>query len=204
MSEPKAVAKSIERIATGVWRWSLRDDRIDFESDAYAVAADGGVVMIDPLPLAERALNKLGRVSAICLTAACHQRSAWRYRRAFAVKVYAPLGARKMEEEPDERYRAGDRLPGGLRAYSTPGPEVAHYAFLREGRPKVLFVADLVMRKRRRPLAFVPAQYHDDPKATRASVQRLLKLDFAILCLAHGPPLRRPHEALRRLLARTR
>jgi hypothetical protein len=34
MSEPKAVAKSIERIATGVWRWSLRDDRIDFESDA--------------------------------------------------------------------------------------------------------------------------------------------------------------------------
>ena len=48
------------------------------------------------------------------------------------MKVYAPEGDRAMDEEPDVRYRAGDMLPGALKAVHTPGPEQAHYAFWRE------------------------------------------------------------------------
>ena len=70
------------------------------------------MVLIDPLPLAEAALKRLGTVEAICLTAKCHQRSAWRYRKKLGVKVYAPHGVRPMDEEPDVLYRAGDQLPG--------------------------------------------------------------------------------------------
>jgi len=203
MSEPKTIAREIEPVVPGVWRWHLLDDRIEFESYAYAVAEDDRRVLIDPLPLRPAALKELGPVSAICLTAACHQRSAWRYRRRFGVKVYAPAGARGMDERPDFRYRSGDRLPGGLRAVHTPGPEIVHYAFLREAQPAVLFCADLLMRKARKPLEFVPPTYHEDPTATRSSVRRLLDLRFSVLCLAHGPPIsRNPHAALRRLLER--
>jgi glyoxylase-like metal-dependent hydrolase (beta-lactamase superfamily II) len=204
VSEPKATAKRVSKVAPGVWRWKVHDERIDFESDAYAVS-DGrrGVVLIDPLPLAEAALEKLGRVTAICLTAACHQRAAWRYRRAFRVPVYAPKGSRAMEGRPDRRYREGDALPGRLRPVHTPGPERAHYALLREGRPRVLFCADLVMRAGRGALAFIPAEYHDDPAATRTSVRTLLGLRFSILCLSHGPPVTKdPHRALARALER--
>jgi glyoxylase-like metal-dependent hydrolase (beta-lactamase superfamily II) len=205
MSEPGATATRVDEVAPGLWRWHVLDERIGAESDAYAVHGEAGTVLIDPLPLIDAALRTLEPVAAICLTAACHQRSAWRYRKAHGVKVYAPAGSREMDEEPDLRYRDGDALPGGLVAIHTPGPEQAHYAFLRKAAPAVLFCPDLVMLGESGSLAFVPAEYHEDPKATRDSVRRLLEYRFDILCLAHGAPIiDEPHGALRELLADTR
>ncbi len=189
MSEPKARAGEIERVAPGVWHWWVWDDRIDFRSDAHAVNGDRGKVLIDPLPLAPGALAALGRVEAICLTAACHQRSAWRYRRRFGVRVHAPEGTRPMEEEPDVRYRDGDSLPGGLRAVRTPGPEAAHYALWRRRRPAVVFCPDLVVATEEGTLALMPADLHESPRATRRSIRRLARLPASILCLDHGAPL---------------
>ena len=68
MSEPNAVAETVEEVVAGVWRWHVWDDRIDFESDAHAVSDEGGTVLIDPLPLQENALKKLAPIIAICLT----------------------------------------------------------------------------------------------------------------------------------------
>jgi glyoxylase-like metal-dependent hydrolase (beta-lactamase superfamily II) len=201
MSEPNAVAESLEEVTPGIWRWHIWDDRIDFESDAHAVACDGGTVLIDPLPLHEDALRKLEPIIAICLTAACHQRSAWRYRRDFGVKVYAPEGCRTMDEEPDVQYAADAVLPGGLRAIHTPGPEPAHFALLRKASPAVLFCPDLIMRTADGAIAFISPAYHDDPDATRTSVRRLLTLPFQVLCFDHGAPLTaNARLALRRLL----
>ena len=108
-----------------------------------------------------------------------------------------------MEEEPDERYVEGDVLPGGLRVIHTPGPEEAHYSFLLERMPAVLFCSDLLMVEDGE-LEFVPLEYHDDPPTTRRSVTGLLELDFEILCLDHGSPLtREPKTAIRALLERT-
>jgi glyoxylase-like metal-dependent hydrolase (beta-lactamase superfamily II) len=179
----------------------VHDDRIDFESDAHAVVEASRVVLIDPLHLDETALKRLGTVEAICLTAKCHQRSAWRYRKEFGVKVYAPEGVRPMDEEPDVLYRAGDQLPGGLQAIHTPGPEDVHYAFWLPREPGVLFCPDLLMRGEE--LEFVPAQFHDDPATTRLSVERLLDLRFSVLCFNHGAPITHdPHAALREVLKR--
>ena len=201
MSEPKTVADTVEDVVPGVWRWHVLDERIDAESDAHAVADPGGTVLIDPLPLREAALKKLEPIVAICLTAACHQRSAWRYRRDYGAKVFAPEGCQAMDEEPDVRYRDGEMLPGGLKAIHTPGPELAHYAFWRERTPSVLFCPDLIMREADGALAFIPAEYHEDPEATRDSVRRLLDLPFEVLCLDHGAPIAAdPRLALRELL----
>lgn len=189
MSEPKELARQVDEVAAGIWHWQVWDDRISAESHAHAVTEDGGTVLIDPLPLAPDALRQLEPITAIVLTAACHQRSAWRYRRGHGAKVYAPEATRAMEEEPDFRYGAGERLPGGLSAVHTPGPELAHYAFWREAEPAVVFCADLIMRAEEDAPAFVPPEYHEDPAATRDSLRRLLELPFAVFCMAHGAPL---------------
>jgi glyoxylase-like metal-dependent hydrolase (beta-lactamase superfamily II) len=90
---------------------------------------------------------------------------------------------------------------GLLKVVHTPGPEHAHYAFWREQRSVVLFCPDLIMREENSDLAFIPAEYHDDPEATRESVQRLLNLPFEVLCMDHGAPITaNPHGALRKLL----
>jgi glyoxylase-like metal-dependent hydrolase (beta-lactamase superfamily II) len=71
--------------------------------------------------------------------------------------------------------------------------------------PGVLFCSDLISNDGDRELAFVPAEFHEDPAETRHSVERLLELDFSILCLDHGVPLADdPKAAIRNLLATTR
>jgi glyoxylase-like metal-dependent hydrolase (beta-lactamase superfamily II) len=190
VSEPKEVAQEIVEVATGVWRWQVWDDRIGAESHAHALASRDGTVLIDPLPLAPELLRRLEPIAAILLSAACHQRAAWRYRRSHGVAVYPPDATRPMEEEPDFRYGAGQELPGGIVAVHTPGPEPAHYAFWREASPAVVFSADLIMRKDDDAPEFVPPEYHDDPAATHDSLRRLLQLPFEVFCMAHGEPLK--------------
>jgi hypothetical protein len=184
MSEPKAVAETVEAVVPGVWRWHVWDDRIDFESDAHAVSDGGGTVLIDPLPLRENALKKLEPIIAICLTAACHQRSAWRYRRAYGVQVYAPEGCRAMNEEPDLGYRVGEMLPGGLKAIHTPGPEQAHYAFWRERTPSAVLPGSHHARRRRRPSVHSGGVSRRSPGYPR---QRAASARSAVRCALHGP-----------------
>ena len=204
MSEPKAVAEDMEEVVPGIWHWSVWDERIDARSHAHALVTPEGGVLIDPLPLAPQVLRRLEPVVAICLTAACHQRSAWRYRRMLRVHVYAPERSRPMEEEPDQLYRDNEALPGGLKAIRTPGPDHAHYAFLRTQTPPVLFTGDLVMRAEDGDLQFAWPEYQEDPEATKASVERLADLPFGLLCMAHGAPIvGQPAAALRALLRRT-
>ena len=188
MSEPRTIAQAIEEVVPGVWRWGIHDERIDFRSDAYAVAAPDGAVLVDPLPLADDALASLGPVAAICLTGAHHQRSAWRYRRALGARVHVPEGSRAMDEEPDARYGPGARLPGGLEAVHAPGPIAANYALFLP-RAGVLFIADLLLRVGDGPLAFAPDRHLEDPALTRATVRSLLDLPVTTLCPAHGAPV---------------
>jgi len=200
MSEPKSRVKKIDTIVPGVLHWSLHDDRIDANSHAYAVQGGGKTVLIDPLPLEESALPALGKVEAICITDACHQRSAWRYRKQFGVKVYAPEGVEGLEEKPDIWYREGDTLPGGLKAIHAPGMTATHHAFHLERGGGALFCADLLTHEKGK-IAFLPDQYQADPKRTRETVRKFLDLEFATLCFDHGDPItKEPHAAIRKAL----
>ncbi len=190
MSEPKAKADRIQLLNPWLYHWTVSDDRIDnFRSDAYAVLTDEGKVLIDPLPLADEALAGIGKVGAIYLTGGQHQRSAWRYRKALGVPVYAPEGAAGLEEEPDQCYRDGDSLPGGLKAIRTPGL-TNHYALLMatEGGSGALFCGDLLIREADGPFQLLPDEYLDDPILARESASQLAQLQVEVLCPAHGAP----------------
>jgi glyoxylase-like metal-dependent hydrolase (beta-lactamase superfamily II) len=205
VTEPPAVARELEEVVPGLYHWQVENENIGGGlSSSHALRDDDTWVLVDPVPLLEEALDRLEPVSAIILTAATHQRSAWRYRRRFGARVWLPEGSRETDEEPDEHYGAGELLAGSLRAIQTPGPELPHYSLFRERDPRVLFSPDLVMEADEGRLAFVPGRFHEDPSETRRSVERSLELEFEILCLAHGAPITEdPKRALRELLDRT-
>jgi glyoxylase-like metal-dependent hydrolase (beta-lactamase superfamily II) len=205
MTEPRETAESCEQVGEGLWHWRIQNSAIGgATSSSQAVAAAGDVCLVDPVRLAPEALSELPAPTAVCLTAKCHQRAAWRYQAELSVPVWAPEGTAPMDGEPDRRYRAGDRLPGGLLAVHTPGPEDVHFCFLLEREGGVLFCSDLLGQRPGAELDFVPLQYHDDPAATRRSVEGLLDLPFGILCLDHGPPITDdPKAAIRSLLERS-
>jgi metallo-beta-lactamase superfamily protein len=205
MTEPAETAPGCEEVVDGVWHWRIRNRAIGGSlSSSQLVAFDGEAVLVDPVRLAPDAMAALPRPTATCLTAKCHQRSAWRYRDELGAPVWAPQGTAPMDAEPDHRYAAGDSLPGGLRAVHTPGPEDVHFCLLLGRAEGVLFCSDLLSRHEGGELQFVPLEYHDDPAATRRSVEGLLDLPFAVLCLDHGPPVADdPKAAIRALLERT-
>jgi glyoxylase-like metal-dependent hydrolase (beta-lactamase superfamily II) len=201
MTEPRTLADRIEQLAPGLWWWSIHDERIDFVSCSYAVSSVAGAVMIDPLPLEADALAQLGTIAAICLTAGSHQRSTWRYRRELGAPVYAPALSKEIDEEPDERYGDGARLPGELGAVFTPGAGTTQHSLLHEPTG-ALFVPDLLLRPEEGDLILCPAEYAHDPEEQRRSVEKLLDLPFSTLCLAHGAPVREdPQAAIRAALA---
>jgi glyoxylase-like metal-dependent hydrolase (beta-lactamase superfamily II) len=185
VSEPKTVAASVEEVVPGVRRWSIHDERINFVGAAYAVTTGDRVVMIDPLPLEDEALAELTPVEAIVLTCGSHQRCAWRYRRAFGAPVHAPALAREIEEEPDVRYGEGDALPADLRPVFTPGAGTTQHTFLLDD-PKVAFVPDMLVETSDGRVAMLASRWMYDPEEARRSVEKLLDLDFDVLCLAHG------------------
>jgi glyoxylase-like metal-dependent hydrolase (beta-lactamase superfamily II) len=201
MTEPSEVAEHAEPVVEGLYHWRIHNSHIGGSiSSSQALQTADGLVLVDPVRLEQHELERLGRPAVVALTAKCHQRAAWRYRREYGAQVWLPQDAPQAEEEPDERYAEGDLLPGGLRAFRTPGPEWPHYSFLREGRPGVVFVSDLIGGDEH-GLRFIPPQYHEDPDATQRSVEGLLDLPFGVMCLAHGAPLTHdPKAALRTLL----
>lgn len=203
MSEPDTFADAIETIAPGLLHWTLFDNRIHSQTHSYAVEADDGLVLVDPLPLAEEFLPRIESAIAICLTGRFHQRSAWRYQKQFGIPVYAPRKGKGYEGTPDHLYDAGDMLPGGLQVIHAPGPTDAHYVFYLE-RPEgnALFCADLLTRPGPDDyFRFVPSQFMDEPAVTRDSVRKLLDLKIDVLCPNHGHyVLGNVHEVLEEAL----
>lgn len=121
MPEPKGSAKLVGEVVPGVYRFTMHDNRIDSESDGYVVVEKDRAILIDPLPMNQRDLRKLGTVEAICLTASCHERAAIRCQRIFKIPVYAPRRAVDFEGTmPDRWYRPGDRLSGVCRPCTHP------------------------------------------------------------------------------------
>ena len=190
MGEPTAVAETVQEVVPGVFHWMVEDDRIGGCPSSSHAVRDGDVsVLIDPLPLTEDALEQLGPVEAIVLSCGSHQRSSWRLRRELGVAVYAPELVREVDEEPDVRYREGDPLPAGLQAVFAPGPGTTQHFLLLPRNGGVLLTGDTVVNSPRRGLAFVPEQFDPDRNQTRQTTRRMLDLDFAVLCVGHGPPV---------------
>ena len=203
MTEPSSQATEFDAVRPDLLHWWVEDDRIHHRSDSWAVVHDGRIVLIDPLPLAEPAIEALeaqGQPVAICLTGSCHQRSAWRLRKRFGIKVYAPQNAEGLEETPDVDYAEGVALPGGLVPVHAPGPTEVHYALHLDRDEGTLFCADVLIQ-RGEGLGFVEGKHQDDPARTRESARRFLDLKFGVLCSAHGSAVtHRPKDAIRRAL----
>lgn len=206
MTEPREIATTSEAVTEGLYHWHIANSAIGGHmSSSHAVVTAQDSILVDPVRLADEALAKLPRPTTILLTARCHQRAAWRYRREFGAEVWLPDDATPADEEPDRRYADGDTLPGGLQALRTPGPEWSHYSFFLPAGASVppaavVFCSDLV-GELGEELTLIPPELHEDPDATRVSVGTLADLPFDILCLAHGRPIvDDPRAALRRLL----
>ncbi len=181
-------AERTEQIAPCLDHWGFADERLGGrQSDSYALYTRSGVVFIDPLPMSYAAAEAYPAVSYALLTRACHERASWRCRYEHGARIASPRYSQGLRSEPDVSYVEGSRFPADFRAIHSPGPEYDHYAFFTPGEVSPLFIGELVRRwDSESPLEFAPVEPGLDPDIPRRSLEKLLELDFDVLCMSHG------------------
>jgi hypothetical protein len=207
VTELEVRAFETRRIAPYTMHWWLPGDGIvTGRSDSYSVRTKSGVLFFDPLPLTYAAADDFPAVACAMLTTGLHERASWRYRYEHGAQIWAPRGYFGLRGEPDMYYTEGSNFPADLQAIETPGPDLCTYAFrLTTEGVALLLVGHLVRRlDPDSPLELFPPETQFAPKLTRRSIEKLLDVDFDILCLSHGGYLDDdPKSALRELLDRT-
>jgi hydroxyacylglutathione hydrolase len=93
----------------------------------------------------------------------------------------------------DRVLHEGDDV-AGFTVLEVPGHSLGHLAFWREA-DRVLIIGDVLFNVN--PTTFWPGQLNEprpfftpDPPRNRESARRLAKLEPALICFGHGPPLR--------------
>jgi glyoxylase-like metal-dependent hydrolase (beta-lactamase superfamily II) len=178
-------------IAPGLWRWTAPHEEWREDVGCVAVETGDGLVLIDPLdpPAAVRA------PAHVLVTVYWHGRAS---AHAGADRVWAPRrSARPLAGRAiavTDAFRAGDDLPGGIRAFQTPrAAEVVYW--LPDHR--ALVVGDVLLGAGARPHAtadalrlcperWLGARTHDD---LRAMLRPLLELPLERILVSHGEPV---------------
>lgn len=142
------------------------------------------------------ALERAGGVEQVILTNRHHLRASVEIAEAFGAALRCPRAGLHEFEGPGTpeliAYDWGDEVMDGITAHEVgslaPDDGALHITI----GPGALALADAVMIDGD-GLGFVPDSLMDDPDQTKEgllrSLQRLLRLDFDVLLLAHGAPL---------------
>ena len=200
-------ADDFQRIGDALFHWSAYDRSCKCELSSTAIrTGSGGLVLIDPIPLAEAAWQELlavGPLRAVLLTNGNHARDAARLRDKFKVPIVtAPLTRRDLMELKPEIALMESELLYGIAPVSIPGATAGETAFF-QAQEGVLVLGDAVINlDSEKGLEFLPAKYCVDAEQNRASLAKLLNLDFRIITFAHGTPMTtRAKEKLNALLS---
>ena len=179
-----------------LFSWSVFNERLDIDFNAFLWVRPEGNVLIDPLPLsrvatladrkvAQRA--ELGGVSWIVVTNSAHARASDALRARFAAKVAGPVAEKGAFPLACDRWLdEGETLVSGLRAFALEGSKTPGELALWLD-PDTLIFGDLVRCHRAGTLSLLgPAQGVKDSGLARASLARLADLKAEALLLGDG------------------
>ncbi len=173
------------------WPWFSPPHGYDF--NGHFLALPGGNLCIDPTEAPPDVLAELARrgVRRILLTNRNHVRDANRVRsRTGARTAIHPADAayaRGQGAEIDDELQIGEQI-GPLTVVSVAGKSPGEVAFHWPAR-RILIVGDAVIGNPPGQCGLLRDKVMDDPAQLRASVRRLLELDFDTLLVGDGAPI---------------
>jgi len=184
----------VDELRPGLWTWTAHhpdwttpDDGWGPDVRSYALAAEGELVLVDPLaPPPEIDELAAGREVAVVLTVLDHRRSTADCVIRFGANVHAPHVA-VARLSPATGYAVGDALPGGLLAQTAFWPNEATLWSSAHG---ALFTGDVLLNEH--GLSILPDDWlagAATPDEVRAGLRPLLDLPVELVLPTHGAPV---------------
>jgi glyoxylase-like metal-dependent hydrolase (beta-lactamase superfamily II) len=186
-------ADEFQVLSDSVYYWSVYDPSLKCEVGSTALRSASGLVVVDPVPLAEQAWNDLLAIAplrAVLLTNGNHARHAPALREKYRVPVAtAPATRKDLGELNPDVLLLEDELLYGISAIPVPGATAGETVFyFRAGG--TLIVGDAVINvDPAKGLELLPDKYCDDPAQNRVSLRKMLSLEFTAITFAHGLPV---------------
>jgi glyoxylase-like metal-dependent hydrolase (beta-lactamase superfamily II) len=197
----------MREVLPGVFTWPWRSERHGYDFHGTLVLHREGNLCIDPAECGEDVLARLERegVERIVITNRNHTRAANRVHERTGASVWIHAcdadHAREQGVGIDETLEFGERV-GPFRVLDARGKSPGEIA-LHDPERRLLVVGDAVIGSPAGRLSLLPEALLDDPKQLRASLRRLLELDFDALLPGDGEPiLAGARERLAELVAR--
>jgi glyoxylase-like metal-dependent hydrolase (beta-lactamase superfamily II) len=185
-----ARAEEFHTLREGLFFWQAYDASVKVDLSCCARRTKKGLVFIDPIALAEEALNELTAgcpPAAIVLTNGNHERAARSLRQRFQIPAYAHRDALAgLGDCIDRTLDDGEALLDELTVVELPGASPGEIGL---HGAEVLHVGDALIRLPPLGLAILPDKYCSDPKELRRSLGKLLRFPFDALTFAHGLPV---------------
>lgn len=187
-----ARAEEFQVLGDTLYHWSVYEPAVKCEIGCTALKLARGWVVVDPVPLAEKAwkeLLALAPLRAILLTNGNHVRDTVSLRQQHQVPVVtAPETRREITElKPDITLLPNEMLYG-IVSIAIPGATVGETAFYSD--TGVMMLGDAVINTNPEAgLEFLPDKYCANAEQNRTSLRKLLNFDFHTLTFAHGAPV---------------
>jgi glyoxylase-like metal-dependent hydrolase (beta-lactamase superfamily II) len=184
-----ARADEFQTVRDGLFFWQAYDSSVKVDLSCCARRTKQGLVFIDPIPLAEEALNELTagcQPAAIVLTNGNHERAARDLRERFQIPICAHREAAPGLGGVDRTLEDGEAFMDEFTVVDLPGASPGEIAL---HGADVIHVGDALIHLP--PLGFevLPDKYCSDPKQLRRSLGKLLSFPFDALTFAHGLPM---------------
>src|ERR1700722_11131584 len=163
--KPMVVAQDFAQITAGVWIWQSYELAIKSDLFSTAVATDSGLYFIDPIPLAENALNELcyrQKLAGVIVTNENHFRASSSFADRFSIPMLT-------------RSNCGSKIGFGLDVIAIEGAASGEIALFKAA-DRTLIVGDALINFGPNGFAFLPRKYCEDEKQMRQSLRQLLPL----------------------------
>ena len=183
-------AAEIQRVTDGLFYWQAYDAAAKVDLSCCARRTARGLVLIDPIPLADAALAELcaqETPAAIIVTNGNHARAAADFRQRFSLPILAHADAfEALGLAVDQGIADGETVLDTFSVITLPGAVPGEIALHAEG---VLHVGDALIHLPSTGFTPLPEKYCTDPRELRAALGKLLRFPFEVLTFAHGLPL---------------
>jgi glyoxylase-like metal-dependent hydrolase (beta-lactamase superfamily II) len=180
----------MRELLPGILTWPWFSERHGYDFNGTLVLHEDGNLCIDPVEPDAAALDQLAEagVARILITNRNHVRAAnaVRERTGAATSIHPADAAYAREQGAviDAELEIGGRV-GPFRIVAVPGKSPGEVA-LHDPARRLLVVGDAVIGNPPGRLSLLPERVMDDPPRLRASLRRLLELDFDVVVVGDG------------------